>query len=295
MVTLERAPWDAQPGGERVQLVGVAVADQVRPQPSVRRPHRRVHEHRHPGDANDRPGAWFDRPVTVRAVLFDFAGTLLVPVPAQEWVREVTDGLGEDLDDAAVADLAERLVAAGRPGGPEPGGLPPDLEARHDRRDVSTAEHRSLYTALLGRVTGEGSALTRALYDASCRPEGWSAYPDSGPTLRTLRSAGVATAVVSNVGFDLRAVFAGHGLVDLVDVWALSCELGVVKPAPEPFRAALDGLGVAAADALMVGDNPRADGAATALGIRTLLLPYSPARQPHGLAAVLDLVRGAGT
>jgi len=232
--------------------------------------------------------------VTIRAVLFDFAGTLLVPVPAPQWVREVTDSLGLGLDDAAVADFARRLVDAGRPGGPEPTGLPPDLDARHDRRDVSIAEHRSLYTALLGRVTGEGSVLTDALYDASCRPEGWSAYPDSQPTLGVLRSAGVGLAVVSNVGFDLRAVFAGHGLEDLVDVWALSCELGAVKPAPELFRVALDGLGVDAADALMVGDNPRADGAATALGIRTLLLPYSVPHRPHGLAAVVDLVRGSG-
>jgi len=250
--------------------------------------------------------------VTIRAVLFDFAGTLLVPVPATEWVREVTGALGRDLDEAAVAvahhdagadhdavadlaagvDLAARLEQAGRPGGPEPAHVPPELAADYARRDVSVQLHRSAYAGLLGSVTGPGSALTTALYDAGTQPSGWTPYPDAGPTLAALRDDGVRIAVVSNVGFDLRAVFAGHGLAGLVDEWVLSCELGVMKPAAEIFTAALRQLGVAAADALMVGDNPRADGGAVDVGIRTLVLPYSPARQPHGLAAVLDLVRG---
>ena len=230
--------------------------------------------------------------VTVRGVLFDFAGTLLVPVPAQEWVREVTDGLGRSLDDDAVADLAIRLEAAGRPGGPEPAVVPERLAADYARRDVSVDLHRSAYAGLLGSVTGPGSALTTALYDAGCQAPGWTPYPDTAPTLAALRDDGVRVAVVSNVGFDLRAVFAGHGLADLVDEWVLSCELGVMKPAAGMFTAALDQLGVAADEALMVGDNPRADGGAVDVGIRTLVLPYSPARRPHGLAAVLDLVRG---
>lgn len=230
--------------------------------------------------------------MTVRAVLFDFAGTLLVPVPATEWVREVTDGLGQRLSEVEVGDLARRLELAGRPGGPEPEHLPAELAEAYGRRDVSARLHRSTYTALLGSVTGVGSELTTALYDAGCLAAGFAAYPDAGPTLRALHRTGVGVAVVSNVGFDLRAVFAGHGLEEDVDVFVQSHELGVMKPAAAIFQAALDGLGVGAADALMVGDNPRADGGAADIGIRTLLLPYSPAREPHGLAAVLDLVAG---
>lgn len=226
----------------------------------------------------------------IRGVLFDFAGTLLVPQPAPDWVRAVTTGLGQSLDDPELTDLAVRLVAAGRPGGPEPAEVPADLAGDYARRDESERLHRSVYEALLGRVTGAGTDLTRALYDHTCRPAGWIAYPDARAALVALRTAGVGIAVVSNVGFDLRAVFAGHGLAELVDVFVLSCELGVMKPAADPFRAGCDGLGVAAAEALMVGDNPRADGGAVDLGIRTLLLPYSPAGVDHGLADVLAVV-----
>lgn len=230
--------------------------------------------------------------MTIRGVLFDFAATLLVPVPTTEWVREVTNRLGQHLDDAELADLAGRLESAGRPGGPEPHRLPTELAADYARRDVSAALHRSVYATLLGSVTGHGSGLTTALYDASCQAAGWAAYPDTEPTLTALRQDGVRIAVVSNVGFDLRAVFAGHGLAGLVDEWVLSCELGVMKPDGAIFATALRQLGVPAADALMVGDNPRADGGAADVGIRTLLLPSSPARRPHGLGAVLDLVTG---
>ena len=230
--------------------------------------------------------------VTVRGVLFDFAGTLLVPIPATEWVREVTDGLGLGLDDDAVAELAARLETTGRPGGPEPVEVPAEVAADYARRDVSVDLHRSAYAALLGSVTGPGSGLTTALYDAGCQAAGWAPYPDAAPTLAALRRDGIRVAVVSNVGFDLRAVFAGHGLADLVDAWVLSCELGAMKPDPGLFTAALDQLRVRPDEALMVGDNPRNDGAAADVGIRTLVLPYSPARRTHGLAAVLDLVRG---
>jgi HAD superfamily hydrolase (TIGR01509 family) len=78
-----------------------------------------------------------------------------------------------------------------------------------------------------------------------------------------------------------------------VDAFVLSYEVGVMKPGAGIFSAACSALGVAPQDALMVGDNPRADGGACDLGMRTLLLPYSPAGREHGLRAVLDLVDAA--
>jgi putative hydrolase of the HAD superfamily len=47
---------------------------------------------------------------------------------------------------------------------------------------------------------------------------------------------------------------------------------------------------VAPAEALMVGDHAAADGGAADAGIRTLLIPMSPAGAQHGLSAVLALV-----
>lgn len=218
------------------------------------------------------------------AVLLDFAGTVLVPEPRDAWVAAVCP----DRTAAEVAVLAEALDRAGRPGGPDPVALPQEWAQAYASRDVSTDRHRAVYEALLGTVVDQD--LSRRLYDRSITPDGWVPYPDSLPVLTELQARGVAVAVVSNVGFDLRAVFAGHGLAELVTTFVLSCELGVMKPDREIYRTALAALDVEPGQALMVGDDARSDAAAVTFGIRTLLLPYSPAGAEHGLDAVLRLV-----
>jgi HAD superfamily hydrolase (TIGR01509 family) len=225
----------------------------------------------------------------IAAVLIDFAGTLLVPEPRESWVAAVRP----DLSPAEVADLAERLDRAGRSGGPEPDVLPDELRSAYGERDLSTARHREVYEGLMAGVTGAGTDLTRRLYERGREADGWAVYPDAQPTLAALRERGLPVAVVSNAGFDLRPLFAAHGLAPFIDAYVLSFEVGAVKPDAAIFRAACTALEVHPADALMVGDNPRADGAACDLGIRTLLLPYSPAGAPHGLRAILDLVTAA--
>ena len=85
-------------------------------------------------------------------------------------------------------------------------------------------------------------------------------------------------------------VLDGLGLLGLLDAVVLSYEVGAVKPRPAIFRAALDAVGAAPGEALMVGDHAEADGGAVGCGIRTLLLPMSPAGGTHGLAAALALV-----
>ncbi len=67
------------------------------------------------------------------------------------------------------------------------------------------------------------------------------------------------------------AILEDAGLREHFDALAISHDVGLRKPRPEIFEAALAGLGVAPAEALHVGDNLAADvvGAA-ALGIRTV-------------------------
>lgn len=55
----------------------------------------------------------------------------------------------------------------------------------------------------------------------------------------------------------------GH---ELVQMFVLSYEHGVQKPDPALFQMALDALGRTGRERLMVSDNARADGGATALG-----------------------------
>jgi HAD superfamily hydrolase (TIGR01509 family) len=215
-------------------------------------------------------------PQMISAVLLDFAGTLAMPEERDAWLE------------ACGADLAhgDALDRAGRPG-PTTAEVPPELLEAYATRDHDTAAHRAAYTGLFETVVDP--ALATALYERTLVAEGWRAYADAVPTLEALRARGVRTALVSNVGFDLRPVLDGLGLLGLLDAVVLSYEVGAIKPEPEIFAAALAALDVEPGEALMVGDHA-ADGGAVALGIRSLLLPYETPGAVHGLDAVLALV-----
>lgn len=150
-------------------------------------------------------------------------------------------------------------------------------------RDHSAEAHAAVFHEVMaGHVAAE---LQNALYDVML--DMWWAYDDAAPLLSALRQRGVRTAVLSNVGVDIRPVMERHGLS--ADAVVLSCEVGAVKPQPEIFAAALAALGVEPQEALMVGDSWEDDAGAAALGIRTLILPRTRGRL-HGLDAVLRLV-----
>jgi HAD superfamily hydrolase (TIGR01549 family) len=132
--------------------------------------------------------------------------------------------------------------------------------------------------------------MAEALYDRILVADGWIAYADAVGVLGALRERGLRLGAVSNVGFDLRPVLDGLGLLALLETVVLSYEVGAVKPDPRIFHAACAALGVAPAETLMVGDHAEADGGAADVGLRTLILPMTPPGGVHGLAAVLDAV-----
>ncbi|WP_445152711.1 HAD family hydrolase [Baekduia sp. Peel2402] len=217
----------------------------------------------------------------VRAVLFDFAGTLAMPEERSAWLAAC--GADEAHGDA--------LDRAGRPG-PTAAFVPAELVEVYEARDHDSDAHRAAYTGLFATVVDP--ELATVLYERTLVVEGWVAYADAVPVLEALRARGIRIAVVSNVGFDSRPILEGLGLLSLLDAVVLSYEVGAIKPEPEIFAAALSAVDVLADEALMVGDHA-ADGGAVTLGIRSLLLPYSPPGGVHGLDAVLALVEGTGT
>jgi HAD superfamily hydrolase (TIGR01509 family) len=223
-----------------------------------------------------------------QAVLFDFHGTLAQVEDPIDWVLAAAVTCGVTLDRARATGLADRLVTAGRAGGPLPARVPPHLAEVWAERDLYAAAHRAAYIGLAGTVRHDVDGLADALYERVTRAEGWQPFADTAPTLLALREAAVPVAVVSNIGFDIRPMFRAWGLAHLVDAWVLSYEVGRCKPDPGIFRAACAALGVEPDRALMVGDTP-ADAGAVAAGCPVLVLPPADPGGVNGLAAVLDL------
>ena len=106
-----------------------------------------------------------------------------------------------------------------------------------------------------------GTALPLAdVEDALLAAIRFRAYPEVPAVLARLRAGGARLAVVSNWDVSLHDVLERTGLRALVDAVVISAELGVAKPDPAIFRAALERLaGARAAEAIHVGDSVEHD------------------------------------
>jgi HAD superfamily hydrolase (TIGR01509 family) len=226
----------------------------------------------------------FPSPLPIEGVLFDFHSTLVDQGDGTAWVSLAWQHTGRDGDPADVlgveqaqrlAEWAELIWERAREVDPQ------------SRRDLDPGSHREVYDLLVQGLPDVDEELARSLYATML--ETWIPYEDTIPVLRGLHARGIRTALVSNIGIDVRDVLHRAGLADLLDAVVLSYEAGVVKPDTAIFSQALDLIGVAPERALMVGDSWRDDAGAAQLGIRTLLLPRTSG-PAHGLDLVLRLI-----
>ncbi|MGW5120406.1 HAD family hydrolase [Streptomyces noursei] len=213
----------------------------------------------------------------VRAVLFDFSGTLFQIRPYADRIRDV---LPQPVGDEAM----ERIL-----NGLEAGLADPVVVAAQRARDVSPEAHRHAFTTWYASAP-ELAPVADDLYAQLRSPANWLPYADGAATLRCLAAHGLALGVVSDVGWDLRPTFAHHGLDSRFSSWVHSYEHATEKPDPRLFHHACAELGVEPAATLMVGDHPAKDGGAAGAGLRSYVLPAGAAPGAHrGLAAVLRL------
>ncbi len=220
--------------------------------------------------------------MAVRAVLFDYSGTLFRLEEDDSWFEGMTVDERE-VDVHVQAELMRRMTA--------PTGQSVEMtpEAYHAwvNRDLTPHLHREAYLHVL-RESGVAAHQAEALYGLLIDPMNWTPYPDTAEVLTGLHRQGIKTAVVSNIAFDVRPAFEAIGAADDVDEFVLSFEVGAVKPSAAIFETALTRLGVAPEYTVMVGDSEEADGGARALGCGFLLVdPLPTAERPDGLRSAL--------
>jgi HAD superfamily hydrolase (TIGR01509 family) len=225
--------------------------------------------------------------VAIRGVLFDFSGTLFhleYESACLAGLAEYSGGDGVGPRTEEHVELMGRLTAPLVPSTY----LPEERRADWQRRDLDPALHRDLYLNMLVRAGLDQQGLAERLYDRLIDPAFWKPYPDTEHVLRWLARSGVPVAVVSNIAWDIRAVFRRFGVDHLVSGWVLSYEEGRMKPDAELFRTACARIGVPAEDVLMIGDSEEADGGAAALGSSVAIVDPLPAGQrPDALVTAL--------
>jgi FMN phosphatase YigB (HAD superfamily) len=230
-------------------------------------------------------------PTALDAVLFDFHGTLATTIDPIAWVKAAAATCGITLDHGKATVLADRIATAGGlPGVAKPARVPPHLAEAWTDRDLDERAHRDAYTGLAATVCGDFPGLADAVYELVLTPDCWQPYQDALHTLNALYAAGVKTAVVSNIGFDIRPLLITWGMAGHLDAVVLSYEQGCVKPDPKIFLRACSELGVHPERTLMVGDTP-ADAGAISAGCYALILPSAPVGQANGLHRAYHLAK----
>ena len=232
----------------------------------------------------------------IRAVFFDFAGTLFSDRDLREahlrQLRFVAAEAGADASDA-------ELRAAYRQGMAEAYGAVATQPA-YQHRALFGAAFRAMARALGGEI---GEATAQEAVDRQYRATIDHAVPrpDCLATLSALRGASVHVQIVSNIDDEqLDPMLDRLGLHDVIDAATSSEQAHSCKPDPEIYRVALGKAGSAPAQTWFVGDSLRHDVEGPArLGMRTAWLAADAAADPgevhpdaviETLAEVLDLV-----
>lgn len=197
----------------------------------------------------------------IKAVLFDFAGTLFGR-PTYRWLSPPHLSVLR-----APAPYVARMNAAER--------------AVWEARDLTALANRSAYWTLFRLA---GLTMPDSLFQRLHDPVFWLPYADTAAALGVVRPLKVG--VLSNVSWDIRSVFSRESLA--VDAFALSYEIGVSKPSVRAFEAACVRLDVEPSECLYIGDDPVSDGAAVEAGLKFAQISTAPVgRRPPVLLEAL--------
>jgi putative hydrolase of the HAD superfamily len=221
-------------------------------------------------------------PDPLDCVLFDAGDTLLAPAPSfQGRFVAVAADQGLPLEEAAV-DAA--IAAAVRTAA-----WPEDWTDPATQREFWTGFYRDVLTAL-GHAD-DGMQLAEALFASFSDPASYALFDDVGPALEELAGRGVTLGVVSNFEPWLADILALREIDHLFATVAISGVLGVAKPDPGIFEAALAEAGADPSTTVHVGDQPANDvAAARAVGITPVLIDrFARYPEPDGAHRVEDL------
>ena len=220
-------------------------------------------------------------PDPLECVLFDAVDTLLAPAPSfQGRFVAVAAEHGVPLEEAAV-DAA--IAAAAR-------------EAAWPEDWTDPATQRRFWLGFYGKVLGSfghtGTELAEALFRAFSDPAAYRLFDDVRPALDELAARGIKLGVVSNFEPWLEDILDLQGIGDRFAAVAISGKLGVAKPDPEIFKAALTEAGADPGATVHVGDQPVNDvAAARAVGITPVLIDrYARHPETDGAHRVEDLL-----
>ena len=215
--------------------------------------------------------------MTVKAVFFDAAGTLIKPAKrVGESYAAIAAKHGKDV---LASDITARF--------PVCFDLAPCLAFPGATEASLSALEREWWKQLVERVFEPWSPFENfdeyfaELFAYFAEPGAWSLYPEVPQTLSTLKERRLILGVISNFDSRLVRVLNGLGAGSWFEEIFVSSRVGYAKPDARIFHAALNRHGLKPENAIHVGDSETNDlhGANTA-GLRGVLIDRANVTSP---------------
>jgi putative hydrolase of the HAD superfamily len=184
------------------------------------------------------PPAGSNSPSRVRAIFFDAGNTLVFADRSKTLAPLSSRGISVTEAQIHAAERASRHYR--------------DAHANDHAHNPDLQYWHIYYRELLG--TSADETLIQELVTAARNSQNWTVpLPDARKILESLKQK-FRLAVISNSDGSIGKLFERLGLADLFDTITDSGNVGVQKPHPEIFHAALRSLNLPANESLYIGD-----------------------------------------
>jgi putative hydrolase of the HAD superfamily len=226
------------------------------------------------------------KPIYVRAIFFDAAGTLL---RVRGSVGRIYWELARPHGVQAAPEQIERAFQEVFETSPPPAfpGLQPGLIRRAEKQwwydVVSRVFHK------VGGVERFDEYFER-VFGFFASSGGWELYPETEKVLAALKDRGLTVGIISNFDSRIYPVLSQLGIFKLIDSVHLSSLTGVAKPDAAIFKKALDEHALHPKEALHVGDSLKEDiEGAQAAGLWTIYLNRNGLPGPERVPTISTL------
>jgi putative hydrolase of the HAD superfamily len=227
-------------------------------------------------------------PSKIRAIFFDAGNTLIFPRLAEIAAKLTAQGYPSTVEDFHAAERTGKAKLDEW--------LWPQIRQGKVPRQVDPYYWGEYLAALLARLKipePQRAALMRHIVDYFKDITTWSRIlDDTKPYLGELRRRGYYLGVISNSIGTMEEQLTRLGLAEYFAAILDSAVVGVEKPHPEIFAMALERAGVAASEAIFVGDTYSTDvGGAKLAGLTGVLMDHVGA-YPHADGPRIETLRG---
>ena len=211
--------------------------------------------------------------MAIKAVFFDWFNTLARYEPARD--ESARQALHEFGFEVPLAKIQQAIGAADKAWFEENYRSPIRTRSAAEQAKAYARHHQTILTEAGVDISGQPELLKKVITRMQTISSAmhFVLFEDASPALQSIKKKKLLTGILTNLDRDMKPLCRELGIEPYVDVIVTSGEIGVDKPNPRIFQAALQRANVTAAEAILVGDQYKNDiQGARGVGIKPLLI-----------------------